>query len=235
MKYNININQKAIVDLGLKDKVDFIDLAIFDCICAFAQTNICTKIIIGDETYFLIKASLIKEQLPLLGISTDRGINKRIDNLIECGLIERCPQNKSLKHPYYKLGNLVSDVLFTTWNNCSKSTMNDCSKSYIYINNNTGNNIDNDDNNKDNKIEKDNISIVESDDEFAERMYKLYPTKCPVRGVSLGNILGSEEAVIYGIDPNVWYTMDEKAKNYHRVQPQKKEKLLKWIREHDNG
>lgn len=48
-------------------------------------------------------------------------------------------------------------------------------------------------------------------------------------------ILGNEEAVIYGIDPNVWYTMDEKAKNYHRVQPQKKEKLLKWIREHDNG
>jgi hypothetical protein len=49
------------------------------------------------------------------------------------------------------------------------------------------------------------------------------------------DILGSEEAVIYGIDPNVWYTMDEKAKNYHRAQPQKKEKLLKWIREHDNG
>lgn len=32
----------------------------------------------------------------------------------------------------------------------------------------------------------DNISIVESDDTFVERMYKLYPSKCPIRGVFLG-------------------------------------------------
>lgn len=50
--------------------------------------------------------------------------------------------------------------------------------------------------NKDNKEEKENIDIniskekdeseCESEEMFIDRMYKMYPSKCPIRGVSLG-------------------------------------------------
>ena len=234
-----------------------------------------------------------------------------LKSLVKDGLILRQEQNiNNVKFCSYTIGS--AKIAPVVQKECECGAKNDIGSSAKITPNNI--NIDGE---VDNNINN-NISIVESDDEFAERMYKLYPTKCPVRGVSLGktyknktairsllklyskediervfrleiknklgkyrmrnfstflnqfpdpsaicentnegfgdlfeqaeknkreelllkrfyDILGSEEAIIYGIDPNVWYTMDEKAKNYHRAQPQKKEKLLKWIREHDNG
>lgn len=46
-------------------------------------------------------------------------------------------------------------------------------------------------------------------------------------------VLGDKEAEIYGIDTYQWYMMTEKQKNWHRNQPDKKEKLLTWIKEND--
>ena len=120
MKYTITINQKAIVELGLQDKLDFIDLAIYDFITEFMLCEDCHKIHIGGSRYFWIKADLIIENLPLLGITTTRGINKRIDKLIDCGLLERCPDNQTLHQSFYKVGVNYKKYKFFTWNENSK-------------------------------------------------------------------------------------------------------------------
>ena len=143
MKFTVNINQKAIVDLGLQDKLDFIDLAIYDFITEFMLCDDCQKMIIGNEQYFWIKADLIIENMPLLGITTTRGINKRIERLIEYDLLERCPDNKNLRQSFFKVGKLYKEYKFFTWNKSSKTSWNENSKPNI---NNThiDSNIEND-------------------------------------------------------------------------------------------
>ena len=159
MKYTVNINQKAIVDLGLQDKLDFIDLAIYDFITEFMLCDDCQKMIIGNEQYFWIKADLILENMPLLGITTTRGINKRIEKLIEYDFLERCPDNKNLRQSFFKVGKLYKEYKFSTWNKSSKPSWNENSKpNNIYIDSN----IKNDNNNNiDNNKEKEKKSSLD--------------------------------------------------------------------------
>jgi len=131
MKFIVNINQKAVVDLGLQGKLDFIDLAIYDFVIEFMLCDDCHKINIGNEQYYWIKADLIIENLPLLGITTARGVNKRIEKLIECNLLERCPDNKNLRQSFFKVGKLYKEYKFFTWNESSKPSWNENSKSDI--------------------------------------------------------------------------------------------------------
>lgn len=139
MKYNVNVNQKAIFDLGLQNEVDFLDLIIYDFIIDFMLSDKCIKMIVGGTPYFLLKAKLIIENLPLLNIRTERGINQRIDKLIKCGLLERCNENKTLRQPFYKVGDKYYEYKFATRNETSKqlgtkipSTRNENSKNNIY-------------------------------------------------------------------------------------------------------
>ena len=125
MKYSININQKAIIDLGLQDKVDFIDLAIYDFITEFMLCDECRKLNIDNVQYFWIKSDLIIENLPLLGITTTRGISKRIDKLIDCGLLERCNDNQNLHQSFFKVGRNYQAYKFFTWNENSKGAWNE--------------------------------------------------------------------------------------------------------------
>lgn len=155
MKFTVSINQKAIVDLGLQDKLDFIDLAIYDFITEFMLCEDCQKMIVGNEQYFWIKADLIIENMPLLGITTTRGINKRIERLIEYDLLERCPDNKNLRQSFFKVGKLYKEYKFFTWNKSSKPSWNENSKPNINNNTHIDSNIENDyKNNIDNNKEK---------------------------------------------------------------------------------
>lgn len=168
MKYTININQKAIVDLGLQGKVDFIDLAIYDFITEFMMCDDCVNIQIANTKYFWIKAELIIENLPLLGITTPRGINKRIDNLVECRLLERCDDNQSLHQSFYKVGANYKAYKFFTWNKNSKLAWNE---------NSNNNNIDNNNitNNKRNKEEE--KEYKEKSDALFEECWLAYRRK----------------------------------------------------------
>lgn len=162
MKYTININQKAIVDLGLQKELDFIDLAIYDFITEFMLCDECRKLNIDNVQYFWIKSDLIIENLPLLGITTTRGISKRIDKLIDCGLLERCNDNQNLHQSFFKVGKNYQAYKFFTWNENSKGAWNENSKN--------NNKIDN------NKKEKD-ISFSKSDNELFEKCWLAYDRK----------------------------------------------------------
>ena len=141
MKYNITINQFAIEKLGVS--LDVIDLSIFDFMAAFMLSSKCTTINHNSVVYYWISPKHVIQEMPLLGINTERGINKRIDKLILSGFIERCPDNKNLKNTYFKLGKNGESYLFSTWNNSSNKTWNNSSND---------NNIN--DNNKKEEIDK---------------------------------------------------------------------------------
>lgn len=141
MKYIISINQKIVIELGLD--LDIIDLAIFDFIKSFANTDKCRKITDNGVQYFWISSSYVIEEMPLLGIKSDRGISKRIDNLINSNLIERCPNNQSMQKSYYKFGSMYYELEFATTNESSKhlerkfqATTNESSKDNNISNNN---------------------------------------------------------------------------------------------------
>lgn len=142
MKYVININQKAIVDLGLQDKLDFIDLAIYDFITEFMLCDECRKLNIDNVQYFWIKSDLIIENMPLLGITTARGISKRIDKLIDCDLLERCNDNQNLHQSFFKVGKNYQAYKFFTWNKNSKGAWNENSNNNISNTKHTINKLD---------------------------------------------------------------------------------------------
>lgn len=85
MKYNISINQYAVIKSGLD--LDIIDLSIFDFIKDFANSQGCVKIQTPEGIYFWISHKLIIEALPLLKIKTAQGVIKRIENLINSGVL----------------------------------------------------------------------------------------------------------------------------------------------------
>ena len=73
MKYNISINQLASYEKGLG--LDLIDLALFDFVQSFVHSGRCECISMDGKPYFWISPQLVIEEMPILGITTTRGIN----------------------------------------------------------------------------------------------------------------------------------------------------------------
>lgn len=134
MRYSIYINQFCWA-INNFHSLDITDLALFDFVKSFMLSDRCETIVYEKRQYFWINPSTIIKEMPILGITTTRGINKRIDNLIEAELLERCPNNQSNQKTYLKMGNKYnmyecyhpneSSALGTsvpsTWNECSNN------------------------------------------------------------------------------------------------------------------
>lgn len=111
MQYSININQRAVIENGFD--LDLLDMAIFDFIIKFTQTEKCARITDGGAVYYMISHTLIIEQLPMLRIKTSNGILNRINKLIDAGLLERYPRMEQLKKSFYKIGPNASKIFFS--------------------------------------------------------------------------------------------------------------------------
>lgn len=110
MKYNIHINQKAVIDLNLD--LDVVDMAIFDFIKDFSNSTACQKILIGGKQYFWITHSKIISDLPIIRINSRQGILKRINKLIVANLIDRVDGDS--QRSYYCFGVNYDNVTFVT-------------------------------------------------------------------------------------------------------------------------
>ena len=110
MKYNININQKALTDLS--NTLDFNDGAIFDFIKDFSNSPKCYKMRTPEGEYFWISHKLIIDNLPMLGISSPKGVSKRVDKLVDCGLLIKHPNSQELGRSYYMFGVNYDRVIF---------------------------------------------------------------------------------------------------------------------------
>lgn len=102
MKYTITCNQYAVIRNGFD--LDFNDLAIFDFIKDFANSNNCTKIQTPEGVFLWISHKLIMDQLPLLGIKTNQGIMKRIDKLVACEILRKHPNCTEYGKTLYAFG-----------------------------------------------------------------------------------------------------------------------------------
>jgi len=112
--YGFYVNQKIIVDN--RWDVDIIDIAIFYAIKKFIayieemkaknqQTDFDNNSY-DDELgrwYFISENKIIKD-MPILPLSSESGVYKRIMKLVECGLIERNPKNAQRKKKHIRLG-----------------------------------------------------------------------------------------------------------------------------------
>lgn len=167
-QYNIGINQKAAIDGNLD--IDIIDIAIMDFLWNFQASNKIKKI---DGGWFWAANTEIMKQLPIIGIKTTRGISKRIDKLINSGLLERNVDNRQLRQSFYRITEKYERVFrFTTRNESSKHierefqvTRNESSDYYNTIDNNTNNNI--------NPNQANIEEIVEYLNELAEKNFRL--------------------------------------------------------------
>ena len=105
MKYSININQRAAVELGLSSIVDIIDLALFDAFKSFANSARVGKRIDPDGTiWFWIAYAEILNELPLCRINTKDGIYRRMKRLEEAGIIIFNPDNQRLCKTFFRWG-----------------------------------------------------------------------------------------------------------------------------------
>lgn len=113
MKYNININQRAVVDLGLD--LDLTDMAILDFMSEFAHTEECEKAWVDAKgaCAYWFSTKLILEQLPILRI-TERAVRQHISNLIDAGLLERYGDPRRTQKSYFLFGPTYAKLFFAT-------------------------------------------------------------------------------------------------------------------------
>lgn len=98
--YNISINQLAVVANGWD--LDCTDMAIFQCFHIFGSSPKTLRITTLEGQWFWMSAKKIIEELPILGIRSERQIQNRIGKLIACGLLEKCAEDE--KGDYYRFG-----------------------------------------------------------------------------------------------------------------------------------
>ena len=111
-KYKISIDQHAAVVNGFAKDLDLIDLAIFDFIKDFANSPNCAKIQTQAGVFFWISHKLVLEQMPLLKIKTKRGLMKRIDNLINAGILSKHPDSNRYNKTLYSFGENYDLLVF---------------------------------------------------------------------------------------------------------------------------
>lgn len=114
MKYTITINQYAAVKNNMD--LDLIDLAIFDFIKDFVNSANCVKINTPEGVFFWVSHKLIMESMPLLGIKSNQGIKRRVDNLINAGLLKKHPDCEKYRQTLYTFGENFSKLLFSDEN-----------------------------------------------------------------------------------------------------------------------
>ena len=122
MQYSIKIDQLAVMNAGLD--VDVVDMTIFDFIQHYAHSDKCMKLQTETGTYYWVSHTTIIQQLPILGISTGAGIVKRINKLIDAGLLSRHPNCDMMRKTFYKFGPNYYKINFTTDNESLQPTTN---------------------------------------------------------------------------------------------------------------
>ena len=110
MQHILSINQYVAIALGLDKQLNAIDLLLFDYVYHTMNDANSVKRVIGQEEYTMITHSMIKEELPLLGLNHRDTFRKRMNKLCEAGLIERYNCKLIYCENLYKDGRLFSAI-----------------------------------------------------------------------------------------------------------------------------
>lgn len=113
MEYNLNINQRAVYELGLQDKLDAIDLLLFDFVYHLMNKPTSSKMTVNGKEYVMIRHNLIAQECPILGINHRDTFRKRMLKLVDAGLLNRCDSNQETGNSLYSRGDKFSVFVFS--------------------------------------------------------------------------------------------------------------------------
>ena len=173
--------------------IDVEDLLILSIIADLSNRKSIRKVILEDGQYSWISYNLILEDLPILRIDKKQ-LRRRLDKLVEFDLIDLKVErvNGSGTFVYIKIGQMYEELKYgKAYENMGgqKSTEGVDKKVYGGGQKSTpkDSSMKQEEDNKEG-IDK-SIPKKKADndvDEFVDRMYALYPAKCPKRGAYLG-------------------------------------------------
>lgn len=115
MKYTLHVNQIAAHGIGIQDKIDLIDLCIFDAFKSFANSARCEKMIDDNGIWFWISYAEIIREIPLANIKTNDGIYRRMLKLRDAGLIVFHPNNQKKTKTFFQWGKNYDAMERTDW------------------------------------------------------------------------------------------------------------------------
>ena len=110
MKYTVNINQAAAMRLNAE--LDFNDIAVLEFIKDFATSGVAETTVHGAKAYYWVSHQLILDELPMLHIQSKSGIKKRVERLIDAGLLVKHPDCDKLGRTFYAFGDKMA-LLYT--------------------------------------------------------------------------------------------------------------------------
>ena len=212
MKYSIlGFNQERVLSLTKevkdvkKDKnttisIDVDDLLILSVIADISNRKSIRKVILEDGQYAWISYNVILEDLPILRIDKKQ-LRRRLDKLVEFELIDLKVEriNGSGTFVYIKIGkeyealkyNIDEEIKYTSGQKSTEGVDKNvhgggqkCLPKYSLTKQDDNNTDDKEE--RDKSLSKKDTNDADSINEFVERMYALYPAKCPKRGTYLG-------------------------------------------------
>lgn len=115
MKYNINgFDQQKVCDLGL----DHADTLILQWVMDFSVTRSShrgmLRFVDDHRIFYLVKYEAIIKDLPILGITSIKGISKRFDKYVEAGLLEKqCRRVGAGTQTFFSFTDLIVDLKYS--------------------------------------------------------------------------------------------------------------------------
>jgi hypothetical protein len=97
------------VENGLN--LDYVDLAVFDCLKDFCNSPSCRKMQEGAKHYYTMPYRMIIEDLPLSGLTKTDSVYRRFKKLELAGLLELHPENRLMKQVWFAWGRNYDKII----------------------------------------------------------------------------------------------------------------------------
>lgn len=191
MKYSIlGFKQDVVCQLAQEKgiNIDVNDLLILQDVADFMNRKSIIKYTINDKFFFSITYNAILEDLPILNIKK-QALRDRVDKLCLLGILEKqVVRNELGSWVAFRLTQIYESLKYGSEKEGGvyQTTHGGCVSNYTPNNNTTI--IPNNNNKKEN-------SKKEKIDAFVEKIYKMYPAKCPMRKTSLGKTKKDKERI----------------------------------------
>lgn len=110
IKWNIYINQKAIIDNGMN--INIIDAAIFDFIYNFISSGNALSIVYQDRQYYWMAYQRIIDSMPLLEIKNKNVLARHIQKLIDSDLLSKIVVPEMGNKTFFCIGDNAKKMFF---------------------------------------------------------------------------------------------------------------------------
>jgi hypothetical protein len=110
MKQVITVNQRTIVEL--KYPLDLVDCAIIDFLTEYTHAGRPAKKLLENTVYYSVSWDEIVTNLPLIGIQTRNGIQKRLKGLCDLKILQMHPDNQQTASSFYAFGENYEKLFF---------------------------------------------------------------------------------------------------------------------------